>query len=159
MLDKQDDKFKKVANQQRKVFDQNAKESEKSSGSDSEDSWGGEDVKGHRKQLLQFRVNKQKKSPKQSVQLDREKRKKTELEEDFMTFDDVNENAFVAKTGSGGSDKGKKDGLETDSELENKINKRFDKSRYPWLSKKTLKIKDIFLFLHSEILDFVEFVS
>jgi non-canonical poly(A) RNA polymerase PAPD5/7 len=27
------------------------------------------------------------------------------------------------------------------------------------LSKSTLKIKDIFLFLHSEILDFVEFVS
>ena len=45
------------------------------------------------------------------------------------------------------------------SELETRIAKKFDKRRYPWLSKRTLKIKDIFLYLHSEILDFVEFVS
>ena len=40
-----------------------------------------------------------------------------------------------------------------------RIVKKFDQKRYPWLSKRTLKIKDIFLFLHSEILDFVDFVS
>ena len=45
------------------------------------------------------------------------------------------------------------------SELETRIAKKFDKRRYPWLSKRTLKIKDIFLFLHSEILDFVEFLT
>ena len=33
------------------------------------------------------------------------------------------------------------------------------KSRYPWLSERTRGTKDIFLFMHSEILDFVEFVS
>ena len=72
-----------------------------------------------------------------------------------MTFDTVNENAYISKSG-----KDKQDGKDdTESELENKMNKRFDRSRYPWLSKRTLKIKDIFLFLHSEILDFVEFVS
>jgi hypothetical protein len=92
------------------------------------------------------------------VHLEREKRKKQDLKEDFLTFDDANENAFAIKSGTNGGNKGKKDN-ETDSELESKINKRFDRSRYPWLSKKTLKIKDIFLFLHSEILDFVEFVS
>ena len=43
--------------------------------------------------------------------------------------------------------------------METRIAKKFDKSKYPWLSKRTLKIKDIFLFLHSEILDFAEFVS
>ena len=48
---------------------------------------------------------------------------------------------------------------DSSSELEKRIAKKFDKSRYPWLSKDTLKIKDIFLYLHSEILDFVEFLS
>ena len=56
----------------------------------------------------------------------------------------------------GGKEAGRED---ESSELETRIAKKFDKSRYPWLSKRTLKIKDIFLFLHSEILDFVEFVS
>ena len=72
-----------------------------------------------------------------------------------MTFDSVNENAFIVK-----SSKDKRDDKEdTDSELESKISKRFDRSKHPWLTKRTLKIKDIFLFLHSEILDFVEFVG
>ena len=55
------------------------------------------------------------------------------------------------------SGKGKK-AAEGDG-LEARIAKKYDKSKYPWLSKRTLKIKDIFLFLHSEILDFAEFVS
>lgn len=33
------------------------------------------------------------------------------------------------------------------------------KKQYPWLTKQTLKIKDIFLFLHSEILDFTDYIS
>lgn len=45
-------------------------------------------------------------------------------------------------------------------DLEKKLEQKFKaKAQYPWLSKQTLKIKDIFLFLHSEILDFVEYVS
>ena len=44
--------------------------------------------------------------------------------------------------------------------LELKMAAKFNsRVKYPWLSKSTLKIKDIFLFLHSEILDFAEFVS
>ena len=65
------------------------------------------------------------------------------------------ENAFLEKPPK---DK-KEDNDEDSSELETRIAKKFDKSRYPWLSKRTLKIKDIFLYLHSEVLDFVEFLS
>lgn len=85
--------------------------------------------------------------------IEKEKRRKVDLNEDFLNFDTVDENAFIAKPTK------EKKSDENDSELENKITKRFDKTKYPWLSNKTLKIKDIFLFMHSEILDFVEFVS
>lgn len=33
------------------------------------------------------------------------------------------------------------------------------KAKHPWLSKQTLRIKDIFLFFHSEIVDFVRYIS
>ena len=66
------------------------------------------------------------------------------------------ENAFIS---TGEPSKKEKARDEDSSELETRIAKKFDKSKYPWISKRTLKIKDIFLFLHSEILDFVEFVS
>ena len=74
------------------------------------------------------------------------KNKKPTLNEDFLSFEIVDETQFTKK-----KDEGK--------DLEALISKKFDKSKYPWLTKRTMKIKDIFLFLHSEILDFVEFVK
>ena len=67
------------------------------------------------------------------------------------------ENAFQATDAQATTAKNQNG--EESSDLETRIAKKFDKSKYPWLSKRTLKIKDIFLFLHSEILDFAEFVS
>ena len=79
------------------------------------------------------------------------------MDTDFLAFDDINESAFS----NGNNEKSAKPGKLGDSgkDLEARMNKRFDKARYPWLSKRTMKIKDIFLFLHSEILDFVEFIK
>ena len=80
------------------------------------------------------------------------------LDEDFLSFDQVPENAFIStevtklKESNANND-------DESSEMESRIAKKFDQRRYPWLSKSTLRVKDIFLFLHSEILDFVEFVS
>ena len=74
------------------------------------------------------------------------KNKKPTLNEDFLSFEIVDETQFTKK-----KDEGK--------DLEALISKKFDKSKYPWLTKRTMKIKDIFLYLHSEILDFVEFVK
>jgi DNA polymerase sigma len=39
------------------------------------------------------------------------------------------------------------------------MSSKFDRKQYPWLTEKTTRIKDIFLYLHSEILDFVEYVT
>ena len=69
------------------------------------------------------------------------------------------ENAFTCQESTQTKKKDKGENNDDSSELETKIAKRFDQRRYPWLSSRTLKIRDIFLFLHSEILDFVEFVS
>ena len=43
--------------------------------------------------------------------------------------------------------------------LEGKMSKTFNRAQYPWLTERTTRIKDIFLYLHSEILDFVEYVT
>ena len=42
-------------------------------------------------------------------------------------------------------------------DIEKRISKKYDRDSYPWLSDFTLKIKDAFIFLHNEILDFVKF--
>jgi ATP phosphoribosyltransferase regulatory subunit HisZ len=42
--------------------------------------------------------------------------------------------------------------------IEDKIENKFNKAHYPWISKETLQIKEIFLFLHNEILDFAKFI-
>ena len=112
-------------------------------------------AKDHQKSsLAQIRINKHKQRMEQILApKEPEKRKKVDLNDDFMSFDDVNETDYMPKN----KEKGPQN--DSESDLETKIGKRFDKARYPWLSKRTLKIKDIFLFLHSEILDFVEFVS
>ena len=36
---------------------------------------------------------------------------------------------------------------------------KFDRTQYPWITDETLKVKNIFLFLHNEILDFVNFIK
>jgi hypothetical protein len=37
--------------------------------------------------------------------------------------------------------------------------KQYHRRKYPWLTEKTARIKDIHLYLHSEIIDFVDYVS
>ena len=84
----------------------------------------------------------------------RQKKDVGELQEDFLSFI-ADESKFAVQThqksnGSNGAVKN----------LEAEIASKFDvQRRSPWLSRSTLQIRDIFLFLHSEILDFVEFVS
>lgn len=39
------------------------------------------------------------------------------------------------------------------------MSEKFNKEQYPWLSDFTLKVKDVFMFLHNEILDFCKFIS
>ena len=40
------------------------------------------------------------------------------------------------------------------------IQNQFDREEYyPWLSEKTMRIKDIHAFLHNEILDFVKWIQ
>ena len=87
-------------------------------------------------------------------------KEKDSLDEDFLGFDQVPENAFQATENTQSVAAVRKVNNDEDSsDLESRIAKKFDKNRFPWLSKRTLKIKDIFLFLHSEIIDFVEFLS
>ena len=81
------------------------------------------------------------------------------METEFLAFDDINESAFTKSSLNNGKLEKSMKMDESSKDLEARINKRFDKAKYPWLSKRTLKIKDIFLFLHSEILDFVEFIK
>ena len=119
-----------------------------------DDSWDASEpnsAAGQKKSATKKLTYREKRSKQQTA-------KSNELNDDFLSFDQVPENAFISTEFSkpGGKEAGRED---ESSELETRIAKKFDKSRYPWLSKRTLKIKDIFLFLHSEILDFVEFVS
>lgn len=44
-------------------------------------------------------------------------------------------------------------------DIETRISRKYDRDQYPWISDFTLKIKDAFLFLHNEILDFVKFIE
>ena len=71
MLEKQGEKVKKIHQNGRSVTDLNAEAQEY----DSEDSWGGDSSVKEKKEL-QYRVNKSKKSPKSTVHLEREKRKR-----------------------------------------------------------------------------------
>jgi hypothetical protein len=80
---------------------------------------------------------------------------------DFLSFDDINMDKFTKKNKSGleallAGSMGRADGLE---DIESRISKKYDRNQYPWLSDFTLKIKDAFLFLHNEILDFVKFIE
>jgi len=45
------------------------------------------------------------------------------------------------------------------SAIEAALIARYSRDQYPWLSSDTLKLQNIFLFLHSEILDFEKFIS
>lgn len=36
---------------------------------------------------------------------------------------------------------------------------KYQRDQYPWLSDSTLRIKDVFIFLHNEILDFASFIT
>lgn len=47
-----------------------------------------------------------------------------------------------------------------ENDIEDKISAKYNlSSQYPWVSEQTLRIKNIWLFLHNEILDFLKFIS
>ena len=133
-IDKHTEKLHKHAKQSRESSDDN--KSDKSN-----DSWTGEPLKTSPK-------SKNKKSGKANSP--NERAKKLEPESEFLSFAEVEDSAFNVKNSNRTT--------KVNDDIEEKISQKFDKGKYPWLSKKTLKIKDIFLFLHSEILDFVEFI-
>ena len=73
-------------------------------------------------------------------------------DEDFLSFDSVNSAKFDATKKMLAA----KLSEETKEDLESQIATKFDReSEYPWLSDETMKIRDVYLFLHNEILDFV----
>lgn len=43
--------------------------------------------------------------------------------------------------------------------MEGRVSAKYDKDQYPWLSEHTLKIRNVFLFLHNEILDFAKYIE
>ena len=92
-------------------------------------------VKNKQKELKQ-----DKHSPQKSLS-------KLQFNDDFLTFAEIDETKFKANE------------KEAEESLEAHMARKYDLLKYPWLTTNTLKIKDIFLFLHSEILDFAEYVS
>jgi hypothetical protein len=75
---------------------------------------------------------------------------------DFLSFNDVDMSKFSAKNKSGLELLASGDSID---DIENRISKKYDRDQYPWISDFTLKIKDAFIFLHNEILDFVKFIE
>jgi hypothetical protein len=72
---------------------------------------------------------------------------------DFLSFNDVDADKFsINKIPKGGDEDSKDD-------IEGRISKRYDRDQYPWISDFTLKIKEVYLFLHNEILDFAKFIE
>jgi len=84
---------------------------------------------------------------------------------DFLSFNSIDENKYTDKaknSANGVPTIGTNDikdihngSIDDELSLQNKS----DNYHYPWLSKRTMRIKDISLFLHSEILDFIEFLK
>lgn len=75
----------------------------------------------------------------------------TSSSDDFLSFSEVNLSKFA---------EGRKlISEEEKDDLETRISQKYDRAQYPWVSDFTLKIKDAQLFLHNEILDFVNFIS
>jgi non-canonical poly(A) RNA polymerase PAPD5/7 len=78
--------------------------------------------------------------------------------EDFLTFDKIDENKFLAKPVANPEQEEEKD-TDFNGKLENKMSAKYNRRMYPWLQDRTMRIKDIHLALHSEILDFVDFIG
>jgi len=81
------------------------------------------------------------------------KKLKTQDEEDFFAFKSVDEAKFAVVHKPNNKSDEKQD-------IEARVASKYDReNQYPWLRRETMRIQDVFLFLHNEILDFVEFVS
>ena len=70
---------------------------------------------------------------------------------DFLSFNDVVTSKYTTKNKSGLEFLATGDSID---DIETRISKKYDRDQYPWISDFTLKIKDAFIFLHNEILDF-----
>ena len=79
---------------------------------------------------------------------------------DFLSFSEIDFDKYNKKNKSG-LELIASSGLPGDSldDIESRISKKYDRDQYPWLSDFTLKVKDAFLFLHNEILDFAKFIE
>ena len=77
---------------------------------------------------------------------------------DFLSFNDVDVTKYTTKNKSGIELLGGPSGDSVD-DIETRISKKYDRDQYPWISDFTLKIKDAFIFLHNEILDFQNFIE
>lgn len=79
---------------------------------------------------------------------------------DFLSFSDVDLDKYTKKNKAGvellAPPTGSSDSID---DIEARISKKYDRDQYPWVSDFTLKVKDAFLFLHNEILDFVKFIE
>jgi hypothetical protein len=79
--------------------------------------------------------------------------KRQDLLQDFMSFNEAND--YTVQSHAAGVGKPL-----PDDELEARVAREFNSNeQYPWLTKKSLRVKDIFLFFHSEIIDFVNYIS
>jgi len=75
--------------------------------------------------------------------------------EEFLSFTEGDETKFAVKVPANPEKEEEKE-----ENAEGKISAKYNRSlKYPWLNDRTLRIKDLHLYLHSEILDFVEYVS
>ena len=74
---------------------------------------------------------------------------------DFLSFNEVDMDKFMKKSSKIDN------GAHGDSivDIEDRISRKYDRDQHPWVSDFTLKIKDAFLFLHNEILDFTKFIE
>jgi hypothetical protein len=69
---------------------------------------------------------------------------------DFLSFTDAKD--YTVQNGNTAS--------KNEEDLESRVAREFNSNaNYPWLTKQSLRVKDIFLFFHSEIIDFVNYIS
>ncbi|CDW77171.1 poly rna polymerase [Stylonychia lemnae] len=81
--------------------------------------------------------------------------KKLILEDDFISFSSVDQSKFIERR----ADYEDFNADDIGDDLETKISQKYNRDQYPWLTSDTQKIRDVSIFLHNEILDFVSFIS
>ena len=99
-------------------------------------------------------MKREEKQKKKSQEKDVKNKKQCDTSADFLSFSEVDISKFSANRISKDAE-----GVDSRDDLENRIASKYDRDQYPWLSDFTLKIKEAYIFLHNEILDFVKFIE